>query len=230
LFIGLAFWALALIKRERLGWAAALAACAVLTRAAGILLVVPLLAAWFQRGDWRELDLEWRQIYHRGLPWHGLAWLAVIFTPVIVYQLWRVSYYGLAFARVEDEFFGRGILSLGYSWFSWSNGLQAIFSGHPHAAAYYMLEWFAILLGLWACIAEIKRNPAIGWFGFLVVFFSLTSGPAQGMHRYVLTAPPVFLFLSRLGKSRAFDRGWTIASVSVMAVMALLFSYDMWTG
>ena len=50
------------------------------------------------------------------------------------------------------------------------------------------------------------------------------------MHRYVLAAPPVFLYLSRLGKNPAFDRAWTIASVLLMGVLAMLFTFDMWAG
>ena len=70
----------------------------------------------------------------------------------------------------------------------------------------------------------------LAWFGFLVVLLSFTSGPAQGMHRYILASPPVFLLLSRWGKNQSFDRAWTIASVLVMGMMAMLFSFDMWTG
>lgn len=230
LFVGLAFTSLALIRRDRLGWAALLAVFATLTRAAGIMLVVPLFAAWFRRGDWRELDLEWGQVYFKGLPWKTLGWFAVVLAPFITWQVWRMSYFGLAFFRVEEEFFGRGILSLAMTFFEWRGAWGEMFGGHPQAAAYYMVEWFAILLGFTACIREIRHDPGVGWFGLLVVFFSFFSGPAQGMHRYILAAPPVFLFLSRRGANPVFDRVWTAASVCVMAILALLFSYDMWTG
>ncbi len=50
------------------------------------------------------------------------------------------------------------------------------------------------------------------------------------MHRYVMTAPAVFLFLSRLGKNEAFDRSWTLASTLVMGTMTLLYAADMWAG
>jgi hypothetical protein len=64
----------------------------------------------------------------------------------------------------------------------------------------------------------------------LVVLLSFTSGPAQGMHRYVLAAPPLFLFLGRLGNNKAFDRVWTIASILLMSTLVILFTFDMWTG
>jgi hypothetical protein len=50
------------------------------------------------------------------------------------------------------------------------------------------------------------------------------------MHRYVLAAPPIFLFLSEWGRRPAFDRVWTIASVLLMGVMATMFMFDLWAG
>ena len=97
-------------------------------------------------------------------------------------------------------------------------------------AAYYWVEWAAILLGFIACVAGFKRHRDLAWFGFLVVFLSFTSGPAQGMHRYIIAAPPVFLYLSRLGENKTFDRVWTLASILLMAMYVTLFSFDMWTG
>jgi hypothetical protein len=50
------------------------------------------------------------------------------------------------------------------------------------------------------------------------------------MYRYVLAAPPVFLFLSRLGERPVFDRLWTIGSILLMGVMATMYTFDMWAG
>jgi hypothetical protein len=230
LFVGLAFSSLALLRRGHYGWAALLAVFATLTRAVGVALAIPLLSAWIQKGEWHELDLEWRQIYHNGLPWKAAGRALVAIAPLLTFQLWRVSYYGLAFNKVEEEFFGRGLLSLGYSFISWSSAFRDLFGGNSQAAAYYAIEFAGILLGFTACIAGLRRHPDLAGFGLLVVLLSFTSGPAQGMHRYILGAPPVFLFLSRLGKHPAFDRTWTMASILLMGMLATLFSFDMWTG
>jgi hypothetical protein len=93
-----------------------------------------------------------------------------------------------------------------------------------------MIEIGATLLGILACIFTYRRYPEAAFFSIAVIFISLTSGYPQGMHRYVLTAPVVFLFLSRLGKNPAFDRAWTILSTLLMGGMALLFAADMWAG
>lgn len=230
LFVGLAFSSLALLRRGHRGWAVLLAVLATYTRAVGILLVVPLLMDWLKSGDWRELDMEWRQIYFKGLPWKTIGRGLLTFAPVIAFFIWRVSYFGMAFSKVESEYFGRGLLSLGYAFSAWRDGLMAIFSGNHQSGVYYMIEWAGIILGFTAGIREFRRNPDLAWFGFLVVLLSFTSGPAQGMHRYILAAPPVFLMLSRWGKNPIFDRAWTVASVLLMGMLALLFSFNMWTG
>jgi hypothetical protein len=131
---------------------------------------------------------------------------------------------------VEEDFFGRGLLVLGQAYEAWSEAFDALFGENPQAAAYYVVEFVAVGLGFTACITGLRRHPDLAWFGLLVVLLSFTSGPAQGMHRYVLGAPPVFLYLSRLGRRPVFDRLWSVASVLVMGMMATMFMFDMWAG
>lgn len=230
LFVGLAFSSLWLLRRGNRGWAVLLAVLAMFTRAVGVTLVVPLLMSWVKDGEWLELDLDWRQLYFRGLPWKALGRALLVLSPVFAYLIWRVSYYGLAFSRVEEEYFGRGLLSLGFTFISWQDAVRSLFGSNSQAAAYYAVEITAIILGFTACIRGLRRYPDLAWFGLLVVFLSFTSGPAQGMHRYVLGAPPLFLFLAELGERPAFDRIFTIASILVMGVMAIMFMFDMWAG
>ena len=230
LFVGLAFSSLVLLRKGQRGWAALLAVFATFTRAVGIALFIPLLISWIREGEWRDLDMEWRQIYYKGLPWKIIGRGLVVFSPVLAFLLWRISYYGMAFSKVEEEYFGRGLLSLGYTFVAWSDAFRALFGSNSQAATYYMIEWGAIVIALIACIVGFRRHPDLATFGLLVVVLSFTSGPAQGMHRYVLAAPPVFLFLGRLGNNRTFDRVWTIASILLMSTLTILFTFDMWTG
>lgn len=230
LFIGLAFTSLMLIRRGHRGWAALIAVFATFTRAVGVVIAIPLLLSWIKEGEWMELDMEWKQLYYRGIPWRVVRNGLVTLAPVLAFGLWRISYFGLAFSRVEDEFFGRGLLSFGYSFIAWSEGFKAMFGVNPQAAAYYFVEWLGVVIGFAACIAGFKKHPDIAIFGFLVVFLSFTSGPAQGMYRYVLAAPSIFIFLGRLGKNQVFDRAWTIVSVLLMGIMCTMFMFDMWAG
>ncbi|MCO5185951.1 MAG: hypothetical protein M9965_18705 [Anaerolineae bacterium] len=230
LFLGLAFSSLLLTRRGHLGWAALLAVLATYTRAVGVALFIPLLIAWVRDGGWLALDLEWRQIYFSGLPWKAIGRALLVFAPLIAFVLWRVSYYGMAFSRVEEEFFGRGLLSLGATYGSWRAAFENLFGTNQQATTYYLIEFGAIVLAFWACIRGLKRYPDLAWFGLLVVVLSFTSGPAQGMHRYILAAPPVFLMLSEFGRKPLFDRLWTLASVLLLSMMATLFIFDMWAG
>jgi len=230
LFVGLAFSSLVLLRRGHRSWAALLAVLATFTRAVGITLFIPLVISWLNEGEWMELDMEWRQLYYRGVPWNIVRNGLIISAPVIAFLLWRVSYYGMAFSRVEAQFFGRGLLSLGYTFVAWSDGFRALFGSNTQAAAYYFVEFLGLFIGFAACVDGFKRYPDLAVFGFLVVFLSFTSGPAQGIYRYAIAAPPVFLFLSRLGKNPIFDKVWTIASVLIMGMMATMYMFDMWAG
>jgi hypothetical protein len=196
----------------------------------GVALVIPLLISWIKEQEWRDLDLEWRQIYFQGLPWKVIRNGVITIAPVLAFLLWKVSYYGMAFSQVEAQFFGRGLLDLGGTFINWSNAFSTVFGENSQAAAYYAVEWAAVILGFVTCGMGFKKYPDLAIFGMAVVFLSFTSGPAQGMHRYILAAPPVFLQLSSWGENRAFDRTWTILSVLVMGIFAALFTFDMWAG
>lgn len=230
LFIGLAFSSLWMLRREKWWIAAGLAALATLTRAVGVALVVPLLLYWVERGEWLDLDVEWRQIYLNGWPWRSFGRTLIILAPVIVFVIWKFSYFGMAFSRVEEEWFGRGSLALMDTYNSWNFAYSRSFGENTQATAYYAIEVLAVILGFTACITEMRKNRDLAWFGLVVVIISFTSGDIQGMYRYFLTVPPIFFFLSRLGERPAFDRVWTVGSTLVMGIMATLFMFDFWAG
>jgi hypothetical protein len=196
----------------------------------GAVLIIPLAYRWIKEGEWMDLDLEWRQIYLQGIPWKALGRALLALSPLVAYLIWRSSYWGTAFGQVEDFFFGRGFLSLGPAFINWIRAAMSVFGDNSQTAAYYLIEFSAIALGITACIATWQRYPSIGAFSLAAILLSLTSGPAQGMHRYVLAAPSLFLFLSRLGRNEAFDRAWTIFSILLMGLLATLYTFDMWVG
>ncbi len=230
LFVGLAFACLALIRRKHLAWAAVAAVLATWTRAVGVALVIPLIVPWLRDGEWMELDLEWKQIFYQGLPWRGL-WKAILaLSPVLAFAAWRMSWLGAGFDFVESNYFSRGLLSLGRSFVTWSQAFGSIFGSNSQTAVYYAIEFGAIALGFIACWVTRERYPALAWFSFAVILLSLTSGPAQGMHRYILAAPAVFIALARWGRHPVFDRVWSIGSILLMGMLATLFTFDMWVG
>ncbi len=223
LFVGLAFGALTLIKRQQWLWAILLSVFATWTRAVGVALVIPLIIAFVRTDRWKQLNLSQTGLKH-------IALALSVFAPLLAYFVWRFSPWGRMFQLVEDNYFGRQFLDLGPSLYGWTNAFHSLFGTNLQTAAYYMVEISATLLGILACIFTWRRYPEAAAFSFAVIFISLTSGYPQGMHRYVMTAPVIFLFLSRLGKNPAFDRAWTLLSTLLMGGMALLFAADLWAG
>lgn len=52
----------------------------------------------------------------------------------------------------------------------------------------------------------------------------------QGMIRYALAVPPIFLLLGRLGEHPAFEGGWTVLSLLLMGLLAAVYSFDFWVA
>jgi hypothetical protein len=231
LFVGLAFACLAMLRRKQWLAAAVLGVCATLTRAVGVALIIPMLVTWFRNGEWMDLDLEWRQIFHEGIPRRPLYHALLAFSPLIAFVIWKFSYLGLAFSYIESNYFYRRFMDLGTPYYLWAQTLQSIFEGaNPQFVAYHLTELLGLVLGIVTCVAAVRSHPEIAWFSIAVVLISFGSGPIQGIHRYILGAPAVFVTLARWGKQPAFDRSWTILSIILMGLYAMLFAFDMWVA
>jgi hypothetical protein len=218
LFIGLAFCSLALIRRDRLIFAAILAALAVWTRAVGVALIIPLGIAWFKRSYGQPLN---GRLLLRG---------SFILIPIVAYLVWHFSTWGASFRVVEENFFGRGLLLIDSSWNQWQQAWRSIGGDNTQATVYYVLETGAVLLALIACLLTLKRYPGVALFGLAALAIAVFSGWPQSMIRYVLVIPSIFIVLSRLGKWPAFDRAWTLASVLLFGLLTTLYTFDMWVA
>jgi len=231
LFVGLAFACLAMLKRKQWLAAAVLGVCATMTRAVGVALVIPMALAWIRTGEWVDLDLEWRQIFQAGIPRRALFRGLLAFSPVIAFLIWKFSYLGLAFDYIESNFFRRGFLSLRFAFFAWAEAFRTMMAGtNPQHTAYYITEFLGFGIAIAACVMMMKTHPEIAWFSIAVVLISWGSGPAQGIHRYVLGAPAVFIALSNWGRNPVLDRAWTILSLLLMGLLATLFAFNMWVA
>jgi hypothetical protein len=218
LFVGLAFCALALMHRQRLLLAAILAVFAVWTRAVGVALVVPLALTWYKSASGKPFD---GRAALRGLS---------VLLPVAAYVVWSNSAWGTNFHLVEENFFGRGLLLIESSWHQWQVAWSKIGGDNTQAAVYYVLETGAVLLALVACLLTLKRYPGVALFGLAALAIAVFSGWPQSMIRYVLVIPSIFIALSRLGKWQAFDRAWTLASVLLLGLLTMLYTFDMWVA
>ena len=229
-FVGLAFGCIAMLRRENWLMAAMLGACTVLTRAVGIAIFVPMLVNWLRTGDWMDLDLEWRQIFHQGIPLTSLKRALLVFAPLITFLIWKFSYYGIAFDFVEMQFFGSTFMNLGQAFFVWVEAWRSLFMGIPPRTVNYILIFFIFALGVLACFKTMKRYPEAAWFSLVVILISAGSGPPSGIHRYILTTPAIFIYLAGLGENPIFDRLWTLISILWMGALTTLFALDMWVA
>lgn len=245
LFTGLAFSSLVLIqhsgKHKWALWAAAiLAAMATLTRAVGISLTAAI-ALQVLRNELEQKQInvwQWLKELPRRFPWQALLTaIGTMSIPVGTYLLWSASIYGERF-RLAEVWFGRGVLVFKET----KEAVVSIFNalrgtgeawqiGDPALSAlYFSLEAVAVLLALLGIIACLRKYPTLAVFSFCAWIIPVFSGSPQSLVRYMLVLPTTFLFLGKLGNNRIFDRAWTIASLLLMGLLALLFSFDFWVA
>jgi hypothetical protein len=72
--------------------------------------------------------------------------------------------------------------------------------------------------------------PGVALFGLGVIGLSAGSSAAQGMDRYVLAVPAIFLMLAWFGRRIIFDRAWVMASTLLMGMLAMLFTFGFWVS
>jgi Gpi18-like mannosyltransferase len=229
-FVGLVFGTVAMIRRKQWALAALLSVGAVLTRAVGVALIIPMLIGWLRSGDWADLDVEWKQIYLQGLPKGPLVRGLLALAPFITFLIWKFSYYGLAFDFIEQNFFGSTFMNIPGAIQAWTQAFQSLSFDNLQRSANYSLIVFLFALALVACFKCMRDYPEVAWLSLTIILISWGSGPPSGMHRYVLTTPAVFVALAHWGKNPVFDRAWTIASILWMGLNAAIFAMDMWVA
>jgi hypothetical protein len=224
LFIGLAFWSLALAKRKQWLLASILGLFAAWTRAHGAALALPLLVIWLQQIKWREplkVQLDWK--------WFTQGAFALL--PLAGYIIWRLSPLGVGWQHLQDILFGRGLMTIGNSIHAWGIALSYGFTKGGGAGLIYLwIDLLAIVLTLTASIWLLRRDLPLGLFSLAIVLLSVCSGATNSMARYMIIAPALYIFLAQLGKNKTFDRVWTIASTLLLGMEAALFAFEFWVG
>ena len=223
LFVGLAFCSLVLTKRKQWVWASLLGMLAAWTRAHGAAMALPLLIGWAMSVDWKSdirSQLSWK--------WALQGLFALL--PLGAYYVWRTSSLGDGWAQLQEFYFGRGLMSIERSVSSWKDAFFYARDMSQEGLIYFSIEVFATVIALLGSIWLIRRDPVVALFSLAVVLLSIFSGSAQSMARYMLIAPAMFIFLGYCGRNKVFDKAWTLASILLMGMSVLLFSYDMWVG
>jgi hypothetical protein len=224
LFIGLAFWSLALMKRKKLVWAGILAICATWTRAQGAVLALPMLIAWLTM-------INWKKSFNEQFSWKWAALGLTVLMPMGAYLIWRYSSLGLGWAAIQPGYFGRGLLQIPESIGSWIYSLDYA-SKNLQSGIYYGFELFSILLAFVSGIVLLRKFPEVASFSLAVVILSVFSGDgaAQSQARYMIVAPAMYISLAMLGRNKVFDRVWMLVCILLMGMSVMLFSFDMWVG
>ena len=218
-FVGLAFTALALLDRQRWGWAALLSMAAIWARPVGVALLLAFGAAWWQ---WRAAHAgDWRG---------GLVRAVWVLIPVAAFWGWRFSIYGEGFFAVEEAFFSRQTLAVLDTVAAWSNALRVFASNNLPGKVYYAIELGSLLIGVVGSLSMLRRYPILGWFGLGVIGIAFFSAVPQSMARYMLVVPGIYLLLARWGRNEIVDRAWSIISILLLGLSAILFTFDMWAG
>ena len=219
LFIGITFACLALLHRRKWLWAGLLGAISIWARpGGGLILVAPMLLTWCMDRSWSE---GWRI---------SLLRLAAVLAPLVSYILWAQTRLADYFWQVESRYFSRGLLLVHQSYAQWRSGFLSILGDNSQAAVYYVIELAVVILALVSIVALIRKAPELAVYTLGILVFAMTSGSAQGMVRYLLAAPGIFCVLAGWGRSRVFDRVWTIASLLLMTMEVTLFSFNFWVA
>lgn len=230
LFLGLVLAAIAQARKGRWTVTALIASCAVLTRAAGVALVpaIAVTAIRFLAKELSRARLEESTPYRPSVA-QVTGILQAVFIPLGVFLIWKFSFLGERFDIVESAFFGRSFAPV-VSIRAWLSCFASISTWPSPRSVYYAIELASLILALVASAWGFRRHPDLVVFGLAVLSASVLSVATQGIVRYILSCPVIFMFLAQKGRSPLFDRVWSLISILLLGFFALLFSLDMWVA
>ncbi len=213
-YLALSLGMLVVLDRRRWLPAAILGGIATLTRAVGLLLVIPYLFTWLD--DW----------------WNGrrpprLALLGASVPPLAFWGWDRwLDAHGQSSAAAYRTF-GRE----GFGWRGLFNFLSdAAYIFKEPNAVHVALDLGLFLLAASFCLLALRRWPGLALYGLGTLVLPLSSGQLESMNRYVLAAVPIFLVTAQWGRHPAFDRLWTVGSLLLFAFYTVLYVHGFWVG
>lgn len=230
LFLGFAFASLALMRRKHYLIAAILAAFAVVTRAVGVALGLALVVQVL--ADETSPPFSLRPLPIRPLIKGGLY----AFIPFVAYVTWRWQL-GEGFHFVETHFFGHSVLGVLSSTEAWLSVLPSLWgeltswTGNPtQTGVYYLLEFAMIIFAAVASFRIRDRYPMLFAFSLFIWAIAVFNNSPHSMIRYLMVLPVLYLYLADLGERPNFDKAWTMGSLLLFGLLAMLFSFDFWVA
>ena len=220
LFLGLSFSALAFARERKFLPAGILAFAATLTRASGALLLLPLCLYRLEASDFRRLGFRMGRRQYLNL--------LMVLMPLFAYAVFVLTL-SRPFHFIETNYFSRNLLSLGATVQAWGQAFY-LMGRNPQTFWYYCIELGALVLAIVSLFWMVRYDRVLALYGLVSLGFSFTSGAAQGIHRYVLALPSLFLFPAFLGRKKAFDRAWILLNLPLLVVLLTSFVFNQWAG
>ncbi len=212
LFVALVLGSFYAARRGRWWLAGLLGGLAALTRAVGVVLLLPLAVEYIQpRRHWR---LE-----------RGALGLLLVPAAFLAF-LWMLHAQGLSFFDAQANRFGRPLMLAG-----WDALMEyAAYAGeHPPALVNLMLDLTVTLLALGISIIACWRvRLSYGLWGVLVVLVPALTGLTT--LRYALPAFVVPLACARWGRDPSVERAYVGLGALLLGYYTTLFVQGYWAG
>lgn len=229
MFLGLSFMALSFGKEKKYIPAGILAFVAAFTKAAGNILLLPLFIYWYKDNE-LALDPMNPHTFGKLTKLEPKQYLNLLFVgaPALAYLIFKFTMSD-TFHIVESAYFARNLLALGDSLSGWMTAISRM-SWNPESLLYYSIEIAVMLIAIISLIWMFKKDRALFWYGVCIFIFSFSSGVAQGMHRYALALPSLFLLPAAIGKNKVLNIGWIALNVPFFILLLAKFSFNHWAG
>jgi hypothetical protein len=208
LLLALILWSLYMARRERWWMATVLALAAGLTKAAGIVVIVPMLFVVLRNRRWRGLTL----LLAPAGPLGFQLWLHlhVFGSALEVYQrYWRTS--------------------LAFPWTTLWLGVEQLFRTPDIVLALNLLS----LIVFCVLLTVVRIKPEYVLYGAVVILFVLckqTTPPLQSMMRYLLLVFPAFLGVAQILDRPSLKRRFAMLGVGLFVMnVALMWLFLGWS-
>ena len=203
------------LQREHWGLAGICAALLLLTRVAGVLIIIPFLILYIQRfwPQWRKLVLPWGAMIYTALPAMIIP-LGLGIYMVYLYRIWHDPF----IFRTAEESWNRHISAPGYGLYL---GLKVLTTIKLNAAQMYtnIMDSIFSIGPIVVLLLGWKRLPLHYWLFSLVIAiysistYAVSSNPARCYPRFIMVAFPLFLLYAQWSKTRP----------AVLALLILFF-------
>ena len=228
LFLFLAISSFYLVRKNNLLVGSLAGMGAALTRAAGVVLFVPLTIETAALTIQDKSSGIWRKI---------IKFIPLLFIPLgtILYMIYLKIITGdwLAFLHAQSSGWTRNI-GLGGLQSLWINvktlfGFHFFLPGGAYITSFVQAGIFIIFIVI-IILAYKKIRPSYLIYSLLVLLLPLAGGNLVSMNRYVLAAFPVFMILGFWGKIKWVDELITITFILLLGLFTAMFVNGYWVG